>query len=260
MKDRDILFARFWLHIRTTCYVLDSQQSLSRILTLSLLHNTKNRTSTNSRLRIIFVCINFWLQEELDIGNSAWLQIGSSVDMGMCVRWSCNRNQVLNFQHSASSNCHLASSIIFDDTTRYVWSCCLKKLVLVPITSRKIKVVYRQHYARGAFNCDVLNLLPVRNLTITMECGQQIGICIVQEVNLRERERVKAANKSLRYGCPLLKEITTCKSPWPSPLNVTEGGVVWRIIWMLDPGHSRSSIASFSAADWWLIDTKLTFN
>lgn len=42
----------------------------------------------------------------------------------------------------------------------------------------------------------------------------------------------------------------TCKSPWPSPLKVTEGGTGCKLIWILDPGHSRSSIASFKAADW----------
>lgn len=44
----------------------------------------------------------------------------------------------------------------------------------------------------------------------------------------------------------------TCKSPWPSALKVTEGGDGCRAIRTLDPGHSRSSIASFSAADWYL--------
>lgn len=41
----------------------------------------------------------------------------------------------------------------------------------------------------------------------------------------------------------------TCKSPCPSPLKVTQGGVLRRLICTLDPGHSRSSIASFNAAD-----------
>jgi len=45
------------------------------------------------------------------------------------------------------------------------------------------------------------------------------------------------------------KAIQTCRSPCPSALNVTEGGSGSIVIWMLDPGHSRSSIASFSAAD-----------
>uniref|UniRef100_A0A9I9EGD4 Uncharacterized protein n=1 Tax=Cucumis melo TaxID=3656 RepID=A0A9I9EGD4_CUCME len=52
---------------------------------------------------------------------------------------------------------------------------------------------------------------------------------------------------------PTLSLITTnhtCKSPWPSALKVTEGGDGCRAIRTLDPGHSRSSIASFSAADW----------
>lgn len=44
--------------------------------------------------------------------------------------------------------------------------------------------------------------------------------------------------------------VLTCRSPWPSPLKVTEGGVGCKVILILDPGHSRSSMASFRAADY----------
>lgn len=90
---------------------------------------------------------------------------------------------------------------------------------------------------------------------ITLKCHQEIGIHIIHEVYLeRKKKELSIMDSKQQPSCDIvtiyeLKTNQTCRSPCPSALNVTEGGSGSKIIWMLDPGHSRSSIASFNAAD-----------
>lgn len=92
-----------------------------------------HRSYKKTLLLIYSVFIFLGLHKELYICNSTGLLIAGRINMRVLIGCSGNRNQVLNFQHSPSSNCKLTSSVIFNNTTRYVGSCCPEKLVLIPV-------------------------------------------------------------------------------------------------------------------------------
>lgn len=130
-----------------------------KIMSLYFVRSTSRELSSECFLNICINIINLWFDKELNIGNTAWLQIASWVHVGMW-RWFCNWHQVLNFQHSTSSNGKLASSIFFDNTAWNVGSCGTKELVLVPTTPKKIirdmtcELVLLMKLTQNCYLCD----------------------------------------------------------------------------------------------------------
>lgn len=138
-----------------------------------------------------FIFLRF--HKKLNVRNPTRLLVASRINVWVRNGWSCNWNQVLNFQHSTSPNSQLASSVISNNAAGYIWSCCLEELVFIPV---EIKVRTHSQFSwkwNGALQEGNKNIwkVPIRNLMITTKCNQEISIHIIHEVYLQEKARIK---------------------------------------------------------------------
>lgn len=120
--------------------------------------------------------------------------IAGGINVRVRSRWSCNWNQVLNFQHPTSSDSQLTSSIIFNNTPRYVTRGCAKKFVLVSVGVNAELGLMRKLIISGDLMWERrYQHIPVRDSVITMESNQEICIHIICEVYLQKGKKIDYA-------------------------------------------------------------------
>ena len=139
-----------------------------------------------------FIFLRF--HKKLNVRNPTRLLVASRINVWVRNGWSCNWNQVLNFQHSTSPNSQLASSVISNNAAGYIWSCCVEELVFIPVEIKVRTHTVNFHESEMVHYMKVIKnswKLPIRNLTITTKCNQEISIHIIHEVYLQEKARIK---------------------------------------------------------------------